>query len=125
MQEIDIPIPPTEETEIHKRKALLDRHEDIFDKLKINRIPFKTRLSFAPMFELIQEKAEKVSTTEGVIAQMILDKLTSVPAMQQPIEDESVLAEHWDLVDLLMTMVVPPFRRQYDFMKVSAPFEMK
>lgn len=125
MQEIDIPSPPPSEAPESHKKALLNRHEDIFDKLEINRIPFKTRLSFAPMFELIRGKAESKSTTEGMIAQMVLDKVADAPALQQPIEDESILAEHWGLVDLLMAMVVPPFRRQYDFMKVSAPFEMK
>ena len=120
MQHIDIPAPPAD----HK-KALLGRQEDVFDKLAINPIPFKTRLSFAPMLRFIEEKAKSESVTESAVAQILLDRLSAAPALRQPIEDEAVMETHAHLVELLMTMVVPPFRRQSDLIRVSEPFKMK
>lgn len=124
MQEIDILSPPNQDAD-GRKKALLNRNEDIFSKLKINRIPFSTRLSFNPMFKFIESKADSKSESEAAIAKILMDHIAKAPELRLPIEDESILEAHSELVDLLMAMVVPPFRRHRDMIKVSAPFEIK
>jgi hypothetical protein len=124
MQEIDIAHPP-KASHRGTKKAPLSPKEDIFDRLQIERIPFSSKLSFAPMIEVIKAKASNGTSTESAIAGMLLERLAKAPELEQPIEEESVLEKHSELMEFLMTMVVPPFRRQNNLVKVSAPFEMR
>ena len=124
MEELEI-ISPEEAAEPQPRQtALLEADKDIFEQLEMERIPFSSSLSFAPMIELIREKADGGRSTEAALASMILDRLEEAPELDGPIEDASILRKHADIVDTLMLMVIPPSQRQDQLIKVSAPFEM-
>ncbi|MCR9102183.1 MAG: hypothetical protein NXI25_19665 [bacterium] len=123
MEEIDLPVEPPK-TQPHTRQAVVDEEWNVLEQLEIGEMPFRFKLSLAPLLEMIKEKAESDNPVESGVGQFVMDRLKDAPELWQPIEDRRQLEQHKDIIDLLMLMVVPPALRRKELIKVSAPFEM-
>lgn len=123
MEEIDLPVEPLKTTE-HSKQAVVDEKWNVLEQLEIGEMPFRFKLSLAPLLEMIKAKAESNNTVEASIGQLVMSRLEEAPELWHPIEDRTLLEKHKDILDLLMLMVVPPALQQNELIKVSAPFEM-
>ncbi|MEQ8704873.1 MAG: hypothetical protein RIC19_13180 [Phaeodactylibacter sp.] len=123
MEEIDLPVKPPK-AQPHSKQAVVDGDWNVLEQLEIGEMPFRFRLSFAPLLEMIKKKAESNNVVESSVGQLVMSRLKDIPELWQPIEDRSILEKHQDVIELLMLMVVPPVLRRNQLIKVSAPFEM-
>jgi len=99
-------------------------HGDLHAIMDLNRVPFKSSLSFEPLIEYIDTKCDHQQFSESLMAQNILEKLQQADNLRGPIRDLSVLEEHKDLVDLLISCVLPPVSRHQQLAKLSIPFDL-
>ncbi|MDX1942170.1 MAG: hypothetical protein SFU99_16520 [Saprospiraceae bacterium] len=97
---------------------------DTLHNLGVDCIPFKTRLSFAPLIQYIRQCADNNNFGDSFLAKAILERVDKAPELKNPIEDSSILEKHRDTVEMMMTMLIPAALRHSQLSKVSAPFEL-
>jgi hypothetical protein len=86
-------------------------------------LPFPSRLSLAPLLARIEQLAQEAQGT-AVFAREILQRLLAAPALYGPIDDLALLHEHRELVDLILSFVVPTYVSDQYLTKISRPFAM-
>src|SRR5262245_23168396 len=69
--------------------------------------PFATELSLAPLVAFWQQTIHPEHPVEGALAVKVRQALQEAPALLAPITDGSVIAQHQELVDTLMSVVFP------------------
>ena len=69
--------------------------------------PFTCTLSLAPLIAFWQQALSTQYPIKGVLASMVQDQLRLAPELLEPITDQAIIAQHRELVDLLMTVVFP------------------
>ena len=69
--------------------------------------PFKNVLSFAPLIEYWRTYGESVKSIQAEIVRKILEEVDAVPELSEPIEDMAFIEQHRELVDLLISAVLP------------------
>jgi len=87
--------------------------------------PFTCRLSLAPLVAFWSEHLPGAPAAREALAQMVQDKIRQAPALLEPIEDVAVIAQHRELVDMLMAMVFPPAFWQQAYGAALAPFQLQ
>jgi len=86
-------------------------------------LPFPSRLSLAPLLVAIERIAKEQGGT-AVFARELLQRLQEVPALYEPIDQLDLLEEHRELVDLILSFVVPTYASDQYLTKISRPFSM-
>ena len=86
-------------------------------------LPFTSLFSFAPLVRKIEETAGS-SHGAAIFAKQILSRLEEVPELKEPIRDLSILSDHQELVDMLISYIVPPTIHDQYLIKVARPFSM-
>jgi hypothetical protein len=84
--------------------------------------PFKTRLSLVHLIDFWETQSRDENSPYAAMARVIVEELESAPELRQAIDDMSVLDGHRELVDLMMTAMVPPARRDDYFAMAVKPF---
>ena len=84
--------------------------------------PFKTRLSLSHLIDFWESQSKDENSPYATLAAVIVKELESAPELRQPIDDESIFEGHRELVDLMMTAMVPPARREDYFAMAVKPF---
>lgn len=119
-----IKILPEQQAELElSPQALLCEQEDLFAQLHVQPPPFQHKLSFAPLLRHLEEARQTGNSATGSMAAFLLDKASSVQELWSPIESKEQLAEHKQLIELLLLSVLPAVQ-QNTLVKVSAPFEL-
>lgn len=98
---------------------------DTLHDLGIDSIPFASRLCFSPLIQHIKKNQNSEDFGEAFLAKKILERLKDAPELLTPIEDMTLLEKYREVIELLMTTVLPPALRNTQLAKVSAPFELK
>ena len=73
--------------------------------------PFETRLSLARLSDLWERQDEDPSSLHTPLARVIVEKLEEAPELRGIIDDRSLLETHRELIDLMMTAMVPAGQR--------------
>ena len=103
----------------------LKREEDFLSLMGLKQLPFTSKLSFVPLIRMVEEKAMSKREDPAVaISKIILDQIHKNPMFLEAIDDPESIKDYPEILDLLMTMIVPPAARQSQMIKVSAPFAM-
>jgi hypothetical protein len=69
--------------------------------------PFASELSLAPLVAFWQQTMHPEHPVEGALAVKVQQALQEAPALLEPITDGSVIAQHQELVDTLMSVIFP------------------
>ena len=88
----------------------------------IDEFPFGTRLSLARLIDFWERQDGDPSSLHAPLARAIVEKLEEAPELRGIIDDHSVLETHRELVDLMMTALVPAGRRDDYYAKAGEPF---
>lgn len=88
-------------------------------------VPFRSELSLVPLLEFWTKEAGEPHSVKGALARMVQEQLRAVPELFEPIEDDSVIARHRELIDVLMAMVFPPVSWEQEFGAALVPFRLK
>ena len=86
-------------------------------------LPYPSRFSFGPLISKIRETANS-SHGASVFAKELLRRLEEAPALMEPVNDLSILSEHQELVDMLITYIVPTIIEDQYYIKIARPFSM-
>jgi hypothetical protein len=96
-------------------------HGGILDMMKI---PFVTKLSFAPLLRHWQEKLDSKDVAERLLAQEIMRRVEQSPELWEPLEDAAELDRHKEVVELLLAGLFPLSLRHEQLGKAAKPFDM-
>ncbi len=88
-------------------------------------LPFTCELNLAPLVAFWQQAIADHHPMYRPLARQIQGALKKAPALIEPIEDFSVIADHQELVETLMTAVFPPASWDEAFTAALIPFHMK
>lgn len=105
-------------------KGKTSENIDFYQSLGIEPIPFKTRLSFVPLIEYINDCCDPTNFVEDYWVKEINRLLAQAPELLQPIEDPEILEKYPDVVDMLLSVILPPGTRHKLLAKVAAPFNL-
>ena len=86
--------------------------------------PFESRFSFGLLIKFWEAQAREASI-RGEYARTLLARVQAVPALTGPIDDITVLDEHGQLVDALMSAVFPSAFLQKAYMGALIPFTLR
>ncbi|MEK7255974.1 MAG: hypothetical protein AAB316_14580, partial [Bacteroidota bacterium] len=89
------------------------------------KIPYVTKLSFAPMLRFWETKTQEDDAAVRLLAAEILAKAKQTPAFWKPIEDLSLLEYHRDTFELLMAGIFPPCLRATQLGRATKPFDLQ
>ena len=86
--------------------------------------PFESRFSFGLLIKFWEAQAREASI-RGEYARNLLARVQAVPALTGPVDDITVLDEHGQLVDALMSAVFPSAFLQRAYMGALIPFTLR
>ena len=88
----------------------------------IEEFPFGTRLSLAHLIDFWERQDEDPNSLHAPLARVIVEKLEDAPELREIIDDRSLLETHRELVDLMMTALVPAGRTDDYYAEAGEPF---
>ncbi len=91
----------------------------------VKQFPFKSTLSFEYLIEFWRKEAESTNHLRSAQAKSLLEQVSKVPDLSNPIDDLSILEEHSELIDQLMTAIYPSSRWESQISTSNAPFRFK
>jgi GAF domain-containing protein len=93
--------------------------------MEMDSFPFRRELSLAPLFAFWETALSENSLIGGSLATMVRDWLRQAPELGRPIEDPGVFARHRELVETLLSKVIPSAYREQDYAAAFFPFSLR
>ncbi len=93
--------------------------------LPTNRLPYTSKLSFAPLLRHWKQKVDSPDLAERLLANEIMKRAEAAPELWQPFEDYSSLGQYQEILDLLLASLFPLALRDTQMGKASKPFDMQ
>jgi hypothetical protein len=87
--------------------------------------PFSCQLSLAPLIAFWQQAISTQHPIKAAIASMVQDKVRQAPELLEPITDQAIIAQHRELVDMLMSVVFPPASWEQAYAAALLPFHLQ
>jgi hypothetical protein len=87
--------------------------------------PFTCTLSLAPLIAFWQQALSTRHPIRGVLASMVQDQLRQAPELLEPITDQAIIAQHRELVDMLMSVVFPRASWEQAYAAALLPFHLQ
>lgn len=112
--------PPTLKFKDNEFKADCAMGQSILDEMK--RFPYSSKLSFEPLIKYWEDLLDSDELDERVIAREVFNQLDKFPFFKEPIEDESILDKHQDIVNLLLSGFFPSIQRKKLLGAAHKPF---
>jgi hypothetical protein len=122
-----LPMPETNTQAVfnNKVKQTITQQEDTYGAFaRLMKVPYRTRLSFAPLLRHWQTKLNSLDFSERLLAQEIMKRTDAQPALWEPFDDYSELENYRETVDLLMAGLFPLGLRDTQLGKAGKPFDM-
>ena len=88
-------------------------------------LPFTCELNLAPLIEFWQQPSDQAHPMMQTLSATIQKGIRNAPALLEPITDLSILDDHRELVDSLMSAVFPPASWDTDYTAALIPFHMQ
>lgn len=92
------------------------------DLIPIRTFPFRSTLSLKLLVEYWERAIESGQVPLG---QQLLERIRRVPELKEPISDFSILDQHRDLVDYLMSAVMAPAQTDRELAAATVPFSFR
>lgn len=87
--------------------------------------PFRCELSLEPLVAFWQQTGTEHHPMQGNLSTKLQRALRSTPALLEPIKDMSILTEHQELIDAMMTAVFPSTTWDNTYAAALFPFQMQ
>ena len=87
--------------------------------------PFICQLSLTPLIAFWQQAIATRHPIKAGIASMVQDKLRQAPELLEPITDQALIAQHRELVDMLMSVVFPQASWEQAYAAALLPFHLQ
>jgi GAF domain-containing protein len=106
-------------------KTTIESGEKLYLCDTVKQFPFKSTLSLKYLIDFWKEEANHPNTLRSTHARHLLEQLNGTPELTKPISDLSILKNHTDLLDQLMSAVYPPSRWETQISTSNAPFQFQ
>lgn len=93
--------------------------------LQAHPLPFTCKLSLKPLVDFWTQACCGEHAMRGALARLVLDRVRQAPELLEPIEDPTLITQHQELVDLLMTIVFPPASWDQAYAAAMIPFQLQ
>jgi hypothetical protein len=93
--------------------------------LHANTFPFTYELSLAPLLGFWQHLPTDHNAVKRALAAVVHEALQHAPVLREPITDLAVIAQHQELVDVLMTVAFPPALWEQTYAAALLPFHLQ
>jgi len=87
--------------------------------------PFTCQLSLAPLIAFWQQAISTQHPIKGALASMVQEQLRQAPELFEPITDQAIIAQHRELIDLLMSVVFPRASWEQAYAAALIPFQLQ
>ena len=87
------------------------------------KFPFNSRLSLKPLLDFWESLSATGKCGMGSLGEVVRQKLAQTPELREPIDDLTILANHRELIALLMSVVFPPASWESDCAAAFVPFQ--
>jgi len=87
--------------------------------------PFTCQLSLAPLIAFWQQAISTQHPIKEAMARMVQDQLHQAPELFEPITDQAIIAQHRELVDMLMSVVFPRASWEQAYAAALLPFHLQ
>src|SRR5437870_1543512 len=87
--------------------------------------PFICQLSLAPLIAFWQQAIATQHPIKEAIASMVQDKVRQAPELLEPITDQAIIAQHRELVDMLMSVIFPRASWEQTYAAALLPFHLQ
>src|SRR5262249_43521729 len=87
--------------------------------------PFSCVLSLEPLVKLWKQYGTSEYAGMASFSRRVQEELEQTPALLAPIEDFAVLAEHKEMMKLLMSLVFPPAFWERDYGVAYVPYQFR
>jgi GAF domain-containing protein len=91
----------------------------------VKSFPFKSTLSFEYLIEFWKKEAESSNKLRSDHAKNLLEQFFRYPKLSGSISDLSILDNHTDLIEQLMSAIYPPSRWETQISTSNAPFQFQ
>src|SRR5215470_9059856 len=88
-------------------------------------LPFRTELSLAPLIRFWTQLSAYSELGRGPLPGIIRERIKQAPELSAVIEDVSVIAQHRQLVDLMMSAMFPPGFWEQEYGAALFPFQLR
>jgi len=96
----------------------------LLDSVRTSAFPFRTEISLKPLIDFWTRAAD-AETAKGALARIVAEEIKKAPELLGTITSSSVIAQHQDLLDVLMTAVFPPALWEQSYGAVMPPFQLR
>ena len=87
--------------------------------------PFICQLSLAPLIAFWQQAIAAQHPIKAAIASMVQEQVRQAPELLEPITDQAILAQHREVVDMLMSVVFPRASWDQAYAAALLPFHLQ
>jgi GAF domain-containing protein len=87
--------------------------------------PFECELSLRPLIEFWERGIADQDSLRGRVGRLLRAELDRAPELFHPLEDVDVLAQHADLVEMLMAAIFPAASRMSEPAAALIPFQLR
>lgn len=87
--------------------------------------PFKTTLSFKPFFDYLKERGDIIQNAMPCTGLSVDELILHASELNGPIDDFSILDQHRDLVQRLLSLVFPPLVWNEEAVAAVVPFSIR
>ena len=87
--------------------------------------PFRCELSLAPLITFWTQTSAYHEFGRGPLPGIVREKVRQAPGLAGVIEDLSIIGQHKELVDLMMTAMFPPAFWEQEYGAGLFPFQMR
>ncbi|GEO06275.1 hypothetical protein AAE02nite_39390 [Adhaeribacter aerolatus] len=91
-------------------------------RLPFKTFPFRTSLSFVPLIRYWESKINDDNRGISLFARAITKQLEKSPELLEPILNQSFLAAHEDIIEIMMTAIFPPATWESEISGALTPF---
>ncbi len=103
--------------------VFLRQHEKLAGLSVLKKIPFVTRLNFAPLLRFWEQKLQSNDAAERILAAEIMKRAKKAPELWEPVDDLERLEHHRETLELLLTGMFPAYLRETQLGRVTKPFD--
>jgi GAF domain-containing protein len=86
--------------------------------------PFRSEISLRPLIDFWTRAAD-AGSAKGALARIVAEEVKKAPELLAPITSCSTVAQHKELLDVLMTAVFPTASWEQSYGAVMAPFQLR
>ncbi|HSR16471.1 MAG TPA: hypothetical protein VLM39_00145, partial [Ignavibacteriaceae bacterium] len=91
----------------------------------LDEFPFKSILTLKYLIEYWEKETQSNNKIRAALSKNVLDEVSKVPKIREPITDLSFIEKHKEIIDILMAIIYPSAQQEKQISASCIPFEFR